>query len=62
MMKCDQDKTKCDKDNDEECVKRMRLKGSQGEERESVIYNQRTGRGNMGERGEQVEEIKLEQF
>ena len=51
MMKCDQENTKCDKDNDEEWVKRMRLKGSQGEERESVIYNQRTVRGKMGERG-----------
>ena len=32
-------------------LKWMRLKGSQGDERESVIYNQRTGRGKMGEGG-----------
>ena len=51
MMKCDQDKTKCDKIMMKNRLKRMRLKGSQGEKRESVIYNQRAGRGKMGERG-----------
>ena len=44
-------------------MKRMRMKGSQGEERESVIYNQRILQGEgKWERGEQVEEIKLEQL
>ena len=30
MMKCDQDKTKCDKDNDEEWVKKDEVEGEPG--------------------------------
>ena len=39
MMNCDKDKIKDDKDNDEKRNKRMRLKGSQGVERESCMVS-----------------------
>ena len=35
MMKCDKEKIKDDKENEKKRIKRMRMKGSQGEERES---------------------------
>ena len=35
MMKCDKEKIKDDKDDEKKRIKRMRMKGSQEEERES---------------------------